>query len=457
VNRHLKRTKAFAIVGLMVVAVIILGALVMLHAAALVTSANTTRALEIARENAALACRLERTTREAAQQVYGTGSGSADLFGQKLRSLLAAAPMGSAELASMEILNTPELPRSFPDFRGPPTALTSPSDEFTRFVTPLVLAWTGPSARVSETDTFSVRYGIVTEGLSVRHASNLRVDCRLVAVPLTCFSCTFYELPEEVGSRALPRVVWPASLPASKLAPLGLVPGRDPADLETRSDRDLVQAVAEPARPAHYRYAAVLMQAYQRLFSQSYLQAAVDYAGRTHFVQIGAGGLNPTLQGGAESEGRYSLDVAALGEGRLGSTVAVKPLAVILSTDSNQELVLSDSGSSSTPVMLIAVGQADPAKTPLALQLPATLRRPIIIVGYRVVIHAAPGSVVNGALFLDQQSQVSAAEGPISVGHLSCWAGGSVSINAFRFSSMPTDAEALSPRALYVATSSVKM
>jgi len=425
----------------MLVAVIILGSMLMLHTAAVITIGGTSRALEIARQNAAAAVRLERATREAAQSVYGVSLASADRgFEAELRTILGTAPLGALEVNSIEISSCPLMPRMFPDLAGTPSALNGRSSDFDLLCTPELMAYAGP--RIAESNTFEVRYTFTRTAVKSAQTYSLGVKCRLVSVPVSRFGLMPYDLPDEIGS---PSVSGTAVTPAADmpLGPQGLVPSRDSASIPSLSTGS--------KRPGHYRYAAALSETYQYIFSKSYLQNAADYAGATHFIQIGAGPANPSLAGGAEVGQTYTLDVGAFGEGTLGPKVATKDLAVIYATSAGCSLILTDSGSSTSPMLLVVAGPVDRAIGPIRLQLPNAIQRPIVLVCYHAQVEASPDSRVNGAILLDRDCVVPPAIGPLSVGHVSYWAGSSILANTFKVGSMPLSAENLMPRAVYVA------
>lgn len=438
---HLHCKSGAAVVALMLVAVIILGSMLMLHTAAVVSVGSTSRALEIARQNAATAVRLERVTREAVQSVYGiAATPSTRALREELESTLGAAPLGALEVAHVEIQGNPSVPRSFPSLIGPAADLAEKSPELNLMATPQLLAFAG--SRVAESAPFTIRYGFSRTAVASSQTYRLDVTFRLVAVPLTRFAITAYDLPSEIGAASSPSP-WPAFAAAKDVAPRGLVPDRDPAAIEGLRTGD--------KRPAYYRNAAALAEAYQYVFSQSYLQNASDCAGLTHFVQIGAGPANPRLDGGNESGNTYTLDIARFGMGALGATVATKNLAVF-SSGVTSRLVLTDSGGATTPILLVVAGPADLSVSSLLLELDTPLQRPLVLICYHVQITAVSGCSVNGALLLDPQCQFPAVE-PLTVGHASYWGGGVISGDVFRTTSMPASAENLAPRVVYVATS----
>lgn len=440
-NPAVGKKRGSAVVALMLVALIILGSMLMLHTSAVLTIGGTSRALEIARQNSATAVRLERTTREAAQSVFGQSPTAPERgFQDELRSMVESLPLGSVELSSIEVVGAPIVPRGFPHPAGEPAPLHPRSDPLELLCTPELMAYAGP--RVAESDNFEVRYRFKRPAVKSSQTYSLGVKCRLVAVPLSRFGVMPYDLPDEIG-REVSAGISSVEGTAAALGPRGLVPARDSANVP-----DLATGAK---RPGYFRYAAALSETYQYIFSKTYLQSATDYAGATHFVQIGAGSANPSLNGGSEVGKTYTLDVGSFGDGALGAKTATKDLAVFYATSDGCTLVLTDSGGGTSPILLVIAGPASSAVGPLTLQLPNSLQRPIVLVCYNTQVNAPADCQVNGALVLDRDCAVSAI-GPITVGHASYWAGSSISPNTFRVGAMPLSAENLMPRAIYVAT-----
>lgn len=440
---RITQTRGSAVVALMLVAVIILGAMLTLHTAAIVSVGNTSRALETARENATLAARLERSTREAAQTVFGVSmTRSTRSFAEELNAVISAAPLGSAHVTRVEVRNRATPPRSFPDLAGPADSLLARSSEFDLYATPLLLTHVGP--RVAESRTGEVNLTIARPTSFGDQTYSLSVYWRLVAVPLTRYGAMAYDLPDEIGRSASP-VGWPTGMAPEAVGPRGLVADRDPANVSALTTGQ--------KRPEHYRYDAALAEAYQYVFSRAYLQNAADCAGQTHFVQIGAGPANPQLEGGVETGNTYTLDVAQFGVGTLGPNRSTKNLVVFAAPSAGSQLTLTDSGGGAGPILVVLAGPSNLANGPVTLQLATSLQRPVILVCYHAQLSAAAGTSVNGAFLFDKDSVASPAAGPVQVGHISYWSGGSVSPNAFRLTSWSREAEELAPRVIYVATS----
>lgn len=442
-------------IGIIVLSIILLAAMLSLNTAALVTVGNTSRALDVARQNGLLAARLESATREAAQLTYGVAlaHGTND-FETEVRSIATIGGLGAARLKTVTVGITPAPLRFFPDLAGDPAPLRSPSQHFNSMARPRLRALCGiqRGTTIAESDTFEVRYTFSRPGQlpESEHEFAVAVECRLVATPLTRHGVMPYELPAFVGAKT-GAANWPVSIDPVQVGPLGLVGPRDPAEI-----RDLVGVSEGPTenRPGYYRYLAALADAYQYVFSDTYLQRVADYAGATHFVQVGGGTANPALSGGREAGAEYLLDVGAFGRGSVGAHTSERRAAVFTASAAGARLVLSDGGGSSDAILLLVAGPGGSAPAGrLELALATDIARPVVIVCYNVDVTASGARRVNGALLLDHSCRVSSSVGPITAGHLSYSSSGHVSPDAFRLHAMSETAEALAPRVVYVATS----
>lgn len=445
-----------AIVGLMIVAVILLGSLLLLNTAAMVTVANTSRALEIARQDTGLALRLERITREAGLRAYGVAvRDTSSTLGTEIAQVIAAGSFGAATLKDRTIVELPGSPAWFPSLWQEPEPLLAPSQELRILSTPGLDRLFRARGRDSVTESAPLRVEYTFDRPNAAGSVGeirIAVEGRLVSVPLTRHGLVGYELPGEIGRR-VDRMHGPSHVAAADLGPSGLVPARDPAGVSVLERR--IPGAAWDNRPGHYRFLAAMSDAYQYVFSDQYLQRVADYAGVTHFVVVGAAAANPSLDGGAEEGTSYELDVGALGPARLGATGATRNAAVFCFPTPGGRLVLSDSGVGGEPVLILVCGPAGVGATGSAeLNLATSIVRPVVIVGYNITLTGIAGGSVNGALFLDPDCSVSAATGPFTVGHLSHAAGGAVSTDAFRIQPMPPAAELLAPKVVYVATRS---
>ena len=451
-QRHHSRRGA-AVVALMIIAVIILGSLLSLNTAATLSVAKTSRALEVGRQNFSTAVRLEQTVREAAQSVFGTKLRSEPMnFDGELQRVLGAASLGALQELSATVDQAPGVPTFFPVLSGSPQALAAPSAQVRLFSTPALdrfINARGQSA-VAESAPFTVRFSFSRPAASSEYTYNVVVKGLLVAVPLTRYGAVAYDLPVEIGSRASGSARLNHFAPGD-VGPQGLVMGRDSAHISVLERPP--SGSGTDSRPAHYRYLAALSETYEYVFSDTYVQRVADYAGTTHFIQIGAGAANPVLVGGSEVSTHYALDLGVFGSGSFGATVETRDAVVIHATTAGMRLVLTDSGASSSPMLLIFAGPAAGSGVGHAeLEFGTDVLRPVVIVAYNVAISPGAGRVVNGALLLDRECSVSASVGPMQVGHVSFAAGGDVSAEAFTLQPMSANAEALAPRVVYAIT-----
>ena len=149
-----------AVVASMLIALLILGSLLMLQTAAIVSIGNTSRALEIANQNAVTATRLERATREAAQCVFGVGlAPSQQTFDAELSQLVKIAPTGELEIDLPHVSGGPQVPVSFPDWTATPAVLNKPSASLNLISTPSLREIIGE--RVAESPVIQVSYGFI--------------------------------------------------------------------------------------------------------------------------------------------------------------------------------------------------------------------------------------------------------------------------------------------------------
>lgn len=450
-NWAAQRRGAAAYVGLMLIAVTLLGGMLSLNTAALVSLGAASRAFELARQDRIVAARLERMTREAAQAAFGTGTAvQRPSLGDELRASVDRFGFGDVGITRVEVRSTPPQPAWFPVFSESLPALGAPSRQLMAIATPQLRQWMGND--IAESQTFTAHFVATRKGFVREQRYAVDVDCRLVAVPLTRFGCVPYDLPQEIGEwEGTPR--WPAGIPCDALSPLGLVPSRDSADIARWDRSSSVVPEEQAVRPLHFRYASLLLEAYQHVFSSPYLQRVADYAGGTHFISLGGASVNPMLAGGREIAGGYELDVGEFGAGTLGGNTDTRNAVVFCASAAAQRLTLSDSGGSSEALVVVALGPSDAALGPLVVELKSDLTRPLVLIGCKVQLLAPAGARLNGALLLDPECSVSAAGGQLQVGHVSFWAGGSIQPEVFRLGPMPAAAAALSPRVVYVATS----
>jgi hypothetical protein len=421
---------------------VVMGSMLMLHTAAVISVGNTARALDLAQQNLTMNTQLEQLTAEATLAIRCAGyQPSTLLFHDVVHDLAALIPPSGATVAISSVPGTVPTLHWYPLVGGTPEVLGVPSSDLLQMATPELRELIGGA--VAESTTFDTTYRTSRE---VRGASidyDTTVSCRLVAVPLSRYRIAGYDIPGDIGATAA-TVGWPPGFVATDLMPRGLVPARDPAALSDLATR--------PNRPGHYRRRALLAEAYQYVFSQRYYDRVADYAGATHFYNVDGSVANPTLTGGSVASGVYSLDVGLFGQGQLGSLTQTSSAVVFYSTTAGSKLILSDSVGSGSAVFILVLGPASATFGQIELEISGAIGRPIVIVAANANVKAGLGAVVNGALFLDPLCRVSAGNGPVTIGHVSYWLGSTtVNTNAFRPGTMPAAAAALSPRVVYAA------
>jgi hypothetical protein len=146
-------------------------------------------------------------------------------------------------------------------------------------------------------------------------------------------------------------------------------------------------------------------------------------------------------------------DIGSAGGGTYGTITMVSEAAVIFTEEAGRTIQLRDSsGTSSASAMLVLVlGPANSLTGPLVVDV-GTISRPVVLIGYNVRIVPQPGAALNGALLLDPTSSIAPNE-PLTVGHLSYWAGTSaIPVGSIVTGPMPAAAEVIAPRVVYVAT-----
>jgi hypothetical protein len=418
-----------------------MGSMLMLHTAAVISVGNTARALDLAQQNLTMNSQLEQLTAEAALNIRCAGYQPSTLSYQDAIHNLAALISPSDAIVSISSApSTVPMLHWYPVLGGTPETLGAPSADLMQMATPELRELLG--VNVAESTTFDVTYRTSREVRGANIDYDTTVACRLVAAPLSRYRIAGYDIPADIATTAA-AVGWPSGYGSADRMPRGLVPGRDPAAL----------TVTSPSRPGYYRRRALLAEAYQYVFSQRYYDRVADYAGTTHFYNVDGSAANPLLTGGSGASGIYSLDVGLFGQGQQGSLTRSSSAAVFYSTMAGSKLILTDSVGSGSAVFLLITGPASAASGQIDLEISGSIGRPIVIVAANANVTAGPGTVVNGALFLDPQCRVSAGNGPITIGHVSYWLGSmAVNTNAFRPGTMPAAAAALSPRVIYAAT-----
>lgn len=427
---------------LAVVFVVILGfvgATAAMQVLVLTSVAATSRAYDSFRQRSTNLARVERILTEAVLDQVQVSladrvTDSGDAIDARLREVvLTGATMTRAGA-------TPELaaPVIFPDSAAAPDPLQTITPDRLSSLPPELAALAG--ARAAVYPEVEYEFTATQEVLNQRRSETVWARATVLAVPLTRFPVAAYELPHEIGTSA--GVV--RSVATDQ--PFGLMPARDAAfRLDLQSSPGVL--------PYHYRRRATLAAAYQYVFSNAFITRLVEYAGVTHFVDLAGATPLPQLDGLTVSGTAAEWDLARAGTGRLSGVELARDAAVIVAEQSGCRVRLHDSGgASSSPAMFVLLlGPSDPARGPLAVRL-ESISRPVVVVGCNVAVELAPGMAVDGALLLDPASTL-VATGPVSLGHLSYWAGATnVSSGQVRTRSLPPAAELIAPRVVYCAT-----
>lgn len=409
----------------------------------LTSVAATSRAYDSYRQGATERSRLEKIVTEAVldqcqvrvpASSQSPATAPADALQAKMVVGIAAADrvVATTVPAALPVVVT------FPDPTGAANALLPMTDDVAQSCSP-ELAWlAGP--RVASYDESIFEFSTTRVVLDVEQTYHTRVAARLLAVPLTRFPIAAYELPGEIGSgQGTPAAASPGEMPR------GLVPGRDAA---------FVPALQASPRilPYHFRRRAALAAAYQYVFSQAYIDRVAEYAGVTHFRRLDDVALAPNLAGLSQAGATATFDLAAAGQGTYGGITDDRDAVVVFTEAPGYRLGLVDSASSeaASPLLLLALGPSDTRLGPLTLQI-GHVSRPLVVVGYNIRVEATPGSALNGGLLLDPASSFAPGP-PLSVGHLSYWAGSSqVSAASVTPGELPRSAEHIAPRVIYVS------
>jgi hypothetical protein len=436
----------------LIVAVIILGSMLMLHTAAVVDVQRLEQAINVSRENSATTFRVIQAAREAAQRAYGANGKKTDgAFQTEFSNIISALEDQSVITFGMPTIDSALTPiADFPSWSGATVPVSAPSSELLAQASPQLRFMIGTRVAESTKSILAIDYARTATGPDVHHYPVV-ADVRLVAVPLTRFAVCGYDLPDEIGLTSDHATDWSLYFPANQIAPTGLVPGRDPANV--------VDLSTGQSRPAHFRYLAALSEEYQYVFSQSYLQRVIDFAGTTHYIKIGATQSNPQWSGGKEVANGFTIDLGEFGDGVLGPASAQKNCGVICSAQPDTQIFLSDDGSRTSAVMLVVAGPSDLTLSPTRVIFTSAITRPVVLIGYHISLEAGNPTALNGAVFLDRESVVRSAMGPFTVGHVSYWQGngGGVAVNAFRPGTLPSAVETLVPRVVYAVVSEATM
>jgi hypothetical protein len=445
IDHAIRRGQRGYLIVLFVIIVAFVGVVAAMQALVLTSVATTSRAYDSYRQGTTERARLERAVAEA-------------VFDQRQISVAEVSEPLSASLnvrlqnlcvggATVAISSAPEsLPQvsTFPDSASVPDAISNAPSEITQLLTPELAMLAGP--RFATYPAADFEFSSERSVLETTRVYKTRVRAQLIAVPLTRFAIAAYDLPAEIGSTAF----HPPAAPASAL-PAGVVPSRD--------DSFIADLQRQPhVLPYHYRRRAALSAAYQYVFSQRFIDRVAEYAGITHFRNLDANGSTATLAGMTQMGSVATWDLGLAGNGTYGTITMAKDAAVVFTEQTGQTLQLRDTvgSSSASPMLVLILGPSSSVSGPIVVDL-GTISRPVVVIGYNVRITAPAGTAFNGALLLDPSSSM-ATSGPLTVGHLSYWAGTTtIPQNAAVAGAMPLAAEAIAPRVVYVATQATRL
>lgn len=429
---------------LVVVFIVILafaGVAMGMHVLLLTSVATSSRAFDGYRQRATEAVRLERACTEA---VYSMRQVS---VAPPARDLPEAIQTQVARISgpgtTTRCIRLPELPVpvAFPDTQTMVDPIAGVLPEIRAELSPELALLVGSRAAVYPAAEFVFETpGVGGETNPTFHAT---VCTRLFGVPLSRFAIMAYDLPAEIARQTSTRLRGPQ--PSS---PAGLVPDRDAAFV-----RDLQSSSG--VLPYHYRHRAALSAAYQFVFSQRYVDRVAEYAGLTHFHQLDATDTTSTLVGLAKNGRQATFDLGAAGTGSYGGVALSRDALVIFTETDGYSLRLTDAAGSSSgsAILLLLLGPANPQSGALEVIF-ETIRRPVVVIGYNVRVRSIAAVTVEGALLLDEASAVDASA-RIALGHFSYWAGSAtIPADTIATRPLPTAAEHLMPRVLYVASSS---
>lgn len=427
-----------------VIIVAFVGAVAAMQVLVLTSVGTTSRAYDAYRQGATELVRLERAVAEAVlEQRQVSVADPTHTLSEALDRHVANMSAGGATVTVTRVPAALPVVTTFPNAGALAEPLAAVSAEWTPYLTPESAMMAGP--RIAEYPEVRFEFSSERNVLDGTRTYWTEVAARLMAVPLTRFPITAYDLPFEIGStHALTHAAPPSAAPA------GLVPSRDSAflaDLQSQTG----------TLSYHYRRRATLAAAYQYVFSQRYIDRVAEYAGITHYHDLAAGGGTAVLAGMSRVGTAASWDLGVAGSGTYDTVTMARDAAVLFTEEAGHALRLHDTvGNTGASAMLIlALGPSNRQMGPLTLKL-ATIARPVVIVGYNVRVIAAAGVAVNGALFLDPASTMT-TEGALTVGHLSYWAGADgIAADAVAAGTLAASAETIAPRVVYVATTATR-
>ncbi|OIR09236.1 hypothetical protein GALL_84660 [mine drainage metagenome] len=415
-----------------------------LRALIVANAAIVSRAYDSARQEGILSRRLERVVSETTLAAVESGRAPASAD----PAALAGEALARLDAGGVEILVT-GAPAAFPSYPPYPSGLAAaavpapPGPGLLSVAGPQLRAMMG--RRVVEHAPQAWSFSCRRRWLGVERTTTVRLECRIVEVPLSRYPVLAYELPSEIGMTAA--VAEPAA-PVSALPP-GLAAGRDPFQL--------TGLLTGGARPYHYRRRAGLSLLCGYLGSQDFVNRAALAAGPALRHDLGVPESETArLSGFVRTPDGGQLDVGTAGEGAWAGQSARGNLILIAVMAPGQKVTILDSvGDDTAPALLVVLlGEAGAG---LTIEL-AGVRRPTALFAFNAGLQASPGSVWNGALFLNPGCRFSAPAGPaMHVAHLA-YAASSTEVAAGAVVAdlaMPPSLEALMPLVRYACANPV--
>jgi hypothetical protein len=430
------------LIVLFVLILAFVGVTAAMQALMLTSVASTSRAFDSHRQGMAELSRLERAVTEAVlEQRQISALPAPASLAEGLQHGLRSLGAGNVTVTSA----TPDLPAiaTFPPASGTADPLVEVSSPLLTALTPELAMLSGP--RIASYPEIAFEFASERTVLDVSRIYRSRVTAQLVAVPLTRFPISAYELPSDLGSGAGAIPMGPESQ-----LPAGIVPARDPAFLAALQARP-------GTLPYHYRRRASLAASYQYLFSQAFIDRVAEYAGVTHFRDLDNSG-SATLSGMVSAGAQTTWDLGVAGDGTYQTIHDTRDAAVVFTRVAGKAIRLRDSlgRTDASGFFVLLLGPADKATGPLDVIL-ESISRPVVIVGANIRVTAVPGTGISGALFLDPSSAITAGT-QLGVGHFSYWCGTSlIPRDSVAATTMPLAAEAIAPRVVYVATRGLRL
>ncbi len=415
-----------------------LGALqVLIHASAGLSS----RALEHRRQRLTITLRAQRVLGEALLSLREVGSNRTDALEPVVAEKIAELDTGHAKLLVESCPAVIPMPVAFPNLNQEFDPLLAPSAQMLGLASPELRGLMG--SRVAEYAAGRTIFTCETPVMGRTLRISLAFEGHLIAVPLTRVAKMAYELPGELG--ALPEA--DASVQVS--GSLGLVPSRDAASIGS------TQAVSD-ALPYHFRRKASIAAAYEYLFSQSSVERLALYAGPAHILDLDQEPTDiPRLDGYSRTAEVVELDLGVMGRGRWGSIDCVKPVVMVSSGKEGIVLKLRDSAPAvqRQPMVLVLMGTA---KTPFLVEI-SSVSRPVILLGFNLLLRATAETNWSGALFLDPRCSLSVGQGVVHVAHFSYAAGATQVAASSVVADLPLNSalEQMAPRVIHAAVAPV--